>query len=89
MEQRITKIETMFDEHRQILEKLNEALYGDGKPGLLSDFRRLEDRVADQRAEVAKIRDDLELKRRERKIDWQWLVTTAIAVGAVAAACIR
>ena len=72
--ERMTALESLTTENNKTLWRIHEAIYGNGKPGLLAEVRVLAQSVEQHHAE-----------HRQRKIDWQWLVTTLIAVAAVLA----
>lgn len=107
MIERITKIETTLADNNDTIHKIEQALFGNGKPGLLSDFRILAKSVNDHHAEAA-ARLEAEAKRREaeakkleaeakkretekqqKKLDWQWIITTLVAVAAILAVFIK
>ena len=76
--ERMTALESLTTENNKTLCRIHEAIYGNGKPGLLAEVRVLAQSVEQHHAE-----------HRQRKIDWQWLVTTLIAVAAVLAVFLR
>ena len=89
MIERITKIETTLEDNNQVIHRVEEAIFGNGKPGLLSDFRLLAESVERHHKEAdARIKAEA-ARNRERKTDWKWIVTTIVAIAAVAAAIIK
>ena len=86
MLERITRLETLLDDNNKTLHRVEEALFGNGKPGLISDFRLLSESVARHHRDAeARIRQEA-ARRRERKLDWKWIITTIVAIAAVIAA---
>ena len=89
MIERIIKIETTLEDNNQVIHRVEQAIFGNGKPGLLSDFRLLAESVERHHREAdARIKAEAAAKR-ERKTDWKWIVTTIVAIAAVAAAIIK
>ena len=43
--ERIAKIEKTLEDNIQIIHRVEQAIFGNGKPGLLSDFRLLAESV--------------------------------------------
>ena len=89
MIERITRIETTLEDNNQVIHRVEQAIFGNGKPGLLSDFRLLAESVEKHHKEAdARIKAEAAAKR-EHKTDWKWIVTTIVAIAAVAAAIIK
>ena len=87
--ERIARLETLLEDNNKAIHHIEEALFGNGKPGLISDFRLLSDSVnRHHKASQERIRKEEELKK-ERKTDWKWVVTTIIAIAAVITALFR
>lgn len=87
--ERIARLETLLEDNNKAIHRIEEALFGNGKPGLISDFRLLSDSVnRHHKASQERIRKEEELKQ-ERKTDWKWVVTTIIAIAAVITALFR
>ena len=86
MIERITKIETTLADNNDTIHKIEQALFGNGKPGLLSDFRILAKSVNHHHAEAAARR---EAEKQQKKLDWQWIITTLVAVAAILAVFIK
>jgi len=64
------------------LERLDHTLNGNGQPGLAQKMERFiteQYRLGDR---VTAIED----VRKTKKLDWQWLVTAVIGIGAIAVA---
>lgn len=73
--EKLTKLETKMDENSATLRRVDEAIYGNGKQGLLADM-----------AVLAKSFNDHLAAHRQSKIDWKWLATTLAAIAAAIAA---
>ena len=80
--ERLAKVENQLEENNRTTWRLFEAIYGNGKPGLLMEFRLLRKSVEEHHESVAN------LQRRSRS-DWKWMITTAVAIGAVVVAVIK
>ena len=80
--ERLAAVETGLEENNRTTWRLFEALYGNGKPGLLSEFQMLRESVEQHHNAVET------LQRRGRGF-WQWLITTLIAAAAVVVAFIK
>lgn len=76
--ERLAKVENQLEENNKTTWRVFEALYGNGKPGLLSEFRLLRQSVEahHQSATV-------------NKSDWKWIITTAVAATAVIVAIFK
>ena len=79
LSERLAVLEKMMDENGKTIGRVFEALYGNGKPGLLSEFQTLRQSVEEHHEAVAEIR------RRDRG-NWQWVITTIVAIAAVVVA---
>lgn len=73
--ERMSSIENQMTENNKTTWRIHEAIYGNGKPGLVTEIRLLRQSM-DQHVESHK----------EGKTDWKWLITSAIAVAAIAKA---
>lgn len=71
---RLAALETKTDENGKTIWRVFEAVYGNGKPGLIAD--------------VQAIRQALESGRHHGQV-WQWVVTTLIAAVAIVAAWLK
>ena len=71
-----------MDGHGKQLNRVYEALYGNGKPGLISEFRSLRENVQQHHESVK------EIKNRSHS-DWKWVITTLIAIAAVAVSLMK
>lgn len=74
LNERLAALERQTDENGKTIWRVFEAVYGNGKPGLIAD--------------VQAIRQTLEAQKSHGQ-SWQWLVTTAIAAAAVAVAWLK
>ena len=72
--ERMAAIEKATEENGKTIWRVFEAVYGNGKPGLIAD--------------VQAIRQIIESQRRGA-VQWQWLITTLIAAAAVVVAIIK
>lgn len=72
--ERMAALEKATDEHGKTLWRVFEAVYGNGKPGLIAD--------------VQAIRQMLE-GRKDHGRTWQWVVSMIIAAAAVVVAVVR
>ena len=72
--ERLSALERQTDENGKTIWRVFEAVYGNGKPGLIAD--------------VQAIRQTLEAQKSHGQA-WQWLVTTAIAAAAVLVAWLK
>lgn len=82
-------IEEKLRDNNETIHKIEQAIFGNGKPGLLSDFRLLADSVSKHHKEADERIKREEEERHRHKLDWQWIITTIVAVAAVVAALIR
>lgn len=76
--ERLAKVESQLDENNKTTWRVFEAIYGNGKPGLLSEFRLLRQSVEAHHKSAA-----------VNKSDWKWLITTAVAASAVLVAIFK
>ena len=77
-DERMKALERQTAENGKTITRVFEAIYGNGKPGLLLEFHLL-------RQSVEKHHREVEERRKEHKLDWQWIITTIIAAAAIAA----
>jgi len=76
--ERMSSMENQMVENNKTTWRIHEAIYGNGKPGLVTEIRLLRQSV------------DLHIAaHRERRVDWKWLITSGIAVAAIAGAFFR
>lgn len=80
--ERLSKVESQLDENNKTTWRVFEALYGNGKPGLLSEFRILRQSVEEHRTSVATL-------QKQARSDWKWIITTAVAASAVIVAIFK
>ncbi len=73
MNERVAALEKEAKENGKTIWRIFEAVYGNGKPGLIAD--------------VQAIRQIIESQRRGA-VQWQWLITTLISAAAVVVAII-
>lgn len=76
--ERLAKVESQLDENNKTTWRVFEAIYGNGKPGLLSEFRLLRQSVESHHKAVT-----------VNKSDWKWIITTAVAASAVLVAIFK
>ena len=72
--ERLAALERQTDENGKTIWRVFEAIYGNGKPGLIAD--------------VQAIRQTLEAQKHHHA-NWQWIITTLIAAAAVVVAYIK
>ena len=80
--ERLSKLENQTEENGKTIWRVFEAIYGNGKPGLLSEFRLL-------RESVEQHHNDVKEEKRSSKLDWQWVITTMVAIGAIVVAIFK
>ena len=80
--ERLSKLENQTEENGKTIWRVFEAIYGNGKPGLLSEFRLL-------RESVDQHHNDVKEEKRSSKLDWQWVITTMVAIGAIVVAIFK
>lgn len=76
--ERLAAVERGLEENNKTTWRVFQAIYGNGKPGLTAELQLLRQSVEKHHAET-------EQRRKEHKVDWQWIITTLIAVAAIAA----
>lgn len=74
--ERLAAVEKTTKSTNEIVEKLEQAIYGNGKPGLITELALLRQSVQEHHKEA-----DERLK--EQKSDWKWVVATLVAIGSV------
>ena len=74
LNERLAALERQTDENGKTIWRVFEAVYGNGKPGLIAD--------------VQAIRQALE-SRRDHGAAWQWVITSIIALAAVVVAWLK
>ena len=79
---RLASIEATFKEHGKKLDRIEAAIYGNGKAGLITELKLLQQSVNEHHQSVD------ELRNRSRG-DWKWVVTTCIAIAAVIATFLK
>lgn len=78
MTERLAKVENQLDENNKTTWRVFEAIYGNGKPGLLTEFRMLRQSVEEHHKSTM-----------ANKSDWKYIITTLIAVSAVIVAIFK
>lgn len=68
-EQRLTTLETLTTQNSQNITKIVDAIYGNGKPGILTNIELMKADIATQKNE-----------RRSSIGYLQWIITTVIAI---------
>ena len=74
LNERLAALERQTDENGKTIWRVFEAVYGNGKPGLIAD--------------VQAIRHKLEEQKHHGQ-SWQWAITTVIAAAAVIVAWVK
>ena len=72
--ERLATLEKGMEENQKTLWRIFEAVYGNGKPGLITDIQT--------------IRQKLESHHQHGQA-WQWIITTIIAAAAVVVAWLK
>ena len=80
--ERLSKLENQTAENGRMIWRGFEAIYGNGKPGLLSEFRLLRESVEQHHSAVRE-------EKRTAKLDWQWVITTMVAIGSILVAIFK
>lgn len=80
--ERLAKLEKAAEDTKETMKQLTNAIYGNGKPGLLTEFQLL-------RKSVEEHHESIDENRKKNKADWKWLITTGVAIAAVAAAYLK
>lgn len=74
--ERLTAVEKTTKNTNDIVCKLEAAIYGNGKPGLITQLALLRQSVDEHHKEAAD-------RIKSQKADWKWLVATLVAIGSV------
>lgn len=85
----VAKLQTTVEDNNKTVHQIEQALYGNGKPGLLSDFRSLKESVERHHNEYEKRIENEQSGKKERKLDWQWVITALIAIAGIVAAILK
>lgn len=80
--ERLAKVENQLKENNKTTWRVFEALYGNGKPGLLSEFRILRQSVEEHHTSVAAL-------QKQARSGWKYIITTLIAASAVIVAIFK
>lgn len=78
LEERLAALEKATEENGKTIWRVFEAVYGNGKPGLLAEMQALRQSVENHHAEAHTHRGN-----------WQWFVTVLIAAAAVLVAWLK
>ena len=89
LKENVAKLQTTVEDNNKTVHQIEEALYGNGKPGLLSDFRSLKESVERHHKEYEKRIENEQSRKKERKLDWQWVITALIAIAGIVAAILK
>lgn len=76
---RLSRLEAQMSDIAEDVRRITNAVYGNGKPGLITELQMLKQSVEAHHQSV----DEL---RKQARGDWKWIVTTLVAVAAVLAA---
>lgn len=76
MAKEIASIKADLKENNSKTIKVYEAIYGNGKDGLITEFKLLRQSVENHHQSVEKLQNKTTDK-------WQWAITTAVAVVAI------
>lgn len=80
--ERLSRIEAQMETNGEKIDRVEKAIYGNGKQGLITEFQLLRQSVEEHHSAVN------ELKNRNRN-DWKWIITTTIAFAAVIVALLK
>lgn len=89
LKENVAKLQTTVEDNNKTVHQIEQALYGNGKPGLLSDFRSLKESVERHHNEYEKRIENERSRKKERKLDWQWVITALIAIAGIVAAILK
>ena len=77
-EQRLTKLETMTEQNSHEIARIVDAIYGNGKPGILTNIELIKSDLAKQKSD------------KKSGIGYlQWIITTVIAILALIVTCFK
>lgn len=82
MAKEIASLKADLKENNSKTIKVYEAIYGNGKDGLITEFKLLRQSVESHHQSVEKLQNKTTDK-------WQWAITTAVAVGAMVLSFIK
>lgn len=71
-EQRLTKMEVLTKDNQENIKKIVDAIYGNGKPGILTNIELMKHDLKTHIENCEK-----------KKANWQWIITTLIAIAAL------
>lgn len=74
--ERLILVEKITEDTNNIVKKLEDAIYGDGKPGLMTELRLLTQ-------SVEKHHKNEEEMAKNRRGDYKWLIATLVAIASV------
>ena len=80
--ERLATLESKMESNNATTKQIFEAIYGNGKPGLLTEFGLLRKSVEEHHKKI-------EEKNKEKKADWKWLVPTIVAIASVVTAYLK
>lgn len=80
--ERLSKVESQLTENNKTTWRVFEAIYGNGKPGLLTEFRMLRQSVEEHHKAAATAQN-------QKRSDWKYIITTLVAASAVIVAIFK
>lgn len=80
--ERLSKVESQLEENNKTTLRVFEAIYGNGKPGLLTEFQMLRQIMEDHHKTAATAQN-------QKRSDWKYIITTLIAASAVIVAIFK
>lgn len=89
LKENVAKLQITVEDNNKTVHQIEQALYGNGKPGLLSDFRSLKESVERHHRDYENRVEDERSRKKERKLDWQWVITALIAIAGIVAAILK
>lgn len=72
----IGHLENSLEENNKKTNKVYDAIYGNGRDGLITEFKLLRQSVETHHLSVEKLQNKTTDK-------WQWMITTLVAIGAI------
>lgn len=80
--ERLASLEKQTEENGKTIWRVFESIYGNGKPGLITEFRALKQSVEAHHQAVEKLQNNTSAKI-------QWFVTSIIAIAAIFVAAFK
>lgn len=81
LNERLRLVEKITEDTNRVVKKLEGAIYGNGKPGLITELRLLTQ-------SVEKHHKDEEEQAKAQRSDHKWLIATLVAIASVLTAIV-